>query len=70
MAVSPPPYATSTTQTLFNPQEDLPGPRCGHTLTAVYHRLILFGGVTSVPSGGSDNSTSFIDSLILGFLNC
>ncbi|KAG2270317.1 hypothetical protein Bca52824_064872 [Brassica carinata] len=41
----PPPYATSTTQTL-----------CGHTLTAVYHRLILFGGVTSVPSGGSDNS--------------
>nr|VDD44527.1 unnamed protein product [Brassica oleracea] len=65
----PPPYATSTTQTLFNPQEDLPGPRCGHTLTAVYHRLILFGGVTSVPSGGSDNSTSFIDSLILG-LQC
>nr|VDC71194.1 unnamed protein product [Brassica rapa] len=61
----PPPYATSTTQTLFNPQEDLPGPRCGHTLTAVYHRLILFGGVTLVPSGGSDNSTSFIDSLIL-----
>ncbi|KAF2555285.1 hypothetical protein F2Q68_00015951 [Brassica cretica] len=52
----PPPYATSTTQTLFNPQEDLPGPRCGHTLTAVYHRLIVFGGVTSVPSGGSDNS--------------
>uniref|UniRef100_M4ENV8 Serine/threonine-protein phosphatase n=1 Tax=Brassica campestris TaxID=3711 RepID=M4ENV8_BRACM len=52
----PPPYATSTTQTLFNPQEDLPGPRCGHTLTAVYHRLILFGGVTLVPSGGSDNS--------------
>ncbi|KAH0926054.1 hypothetical protein HID58_018310 [Brassica napus] len=51
----PPPYATSTTQTLFNPQEDLPGPRCGHTLTAVYHRLILFGGVTLVPSGGSDN---------------
>ncbi|XP_048637062.1 serine/threonine-protein phosphatase BSL1 homolog [Brassica napus] len=56
----PPPYATSTTQTLFNPQEDLPGPRCGHTLTAVYHRLILFGGVTLVPSDGSDNSLQYL----------
>ncbi|KAG2328392.1 hypothetical protein Bca52824_011120 [Brassica carinata] len=48
--------ATSMPQTLFNTQEDLPGPRCGHTLTAVYQRLILFGGFTSVPRVGSDNS--------------
>ncbi|KAG2328394.1 hypothetical protein Bca52824_011122 [Brassica carinata] len=48
--------ATSMPQTLFNTQEDLPGPRCGHTLTAVYQRLILFGGFTSVPKVGSDNS--------------
>ncbi|KAF8116728.1 hypothetical protein N665_0015s0099 [Sinapis alba] len=41
---------------LLNTQEDLPGPRCGHTLTAVDHRLILFGGCTSLPSGESDNS--------------
>ncbi|KAJ4896619.1 Serine/threonine-protein phosphatase BSU1 [Raphanus sativus] len=52
----PPPYTTSTTQTLFSTQEELPGPRCGHTLTAVSHHLILFGGFTSVPSGVSDNS--------------
>ncbi|CAA0160706.1 unnamed protein product [Arabidopsis thaliana] len=38
-------------QTFYDTDEDWPGPRCGHTLTAVFvnnsHQLILFGGSTT-----------------------
>ncbi|XP_078161947.1 BRI1 suppressor 1 (BSU1)-like 1 isoform X1 [Carex rostrata] len=44
--------------------EDAPGPRCGHSLTAVAPtknhgpRLILFGGATAIEGGGGGSSPS------------
>ncbi|OAY49620.1 serine/threonine-protein phosphatase BSL1 [Manihot esculenta] len=46
-------------ETYWDTDEDAPGPRCGHTLTAVAPtnahgpRLILFGGATAIEGGGS-----------------
>lgn len=48
-----------TLETFWDTDEDAPGPRCGHTLTAVaatkIHgpRLILFGGATAIEGGSS-----------------
>nr|XP_017233360.1 PREDICTED: serine/threonine-protein phosphatase BSL1-like [Daucus carota subsp. sativus] len=45
-------------ETFWDTEEDAPGPRCAHTLTAVaptkVHgpRLILFGGATAIEGGG------------------
>lgn len=44
-------------ETFWDTDDDAPGPRCGHTLTAVaatkIHgpRLILFGGATAIEGG-------------------
>nr|XP_043608930.1 serine/threonine-protein phosphatase BSL1-like isoform X2 [Erigeron canadensis] len=49
----------SQIETFWDTDEDAPGPRCGHTLTAVAQtklhgpRLILFGGVTAIGGGPS-----------------
>lgn len=46
-------------ETSWDTNEDAPGPRCGHTLTAVAAtkshgpRLILFGGATAIEGGSS-----------------
>ncbi|XP_022728445.1 serine/threonine-protein phosphatase BSL1-like isoform X2 [Durio zibethinus] len=51
-----------TLETYWDSDEDAPGPRCGHTLTAVAAtkthgpRLILFGGTTAI-EGGTSSST-------------
>ncbi|GLT76317.1 hypothetical protein SLA2020_479860 [Shorea laevis] len=48
-----------TLETYWDNDEDAPGPRCGHTLTAVAPtkthgpRLILFGGATAIEGGSS-----------------
>jgi len=48
-----------TLETFWDTDEDAPGPRCGHTLTAVAAtktqgpRLILFGGATAIEGGSS-----------------
>ncbi|XP_047334395.1 serine/threonine-protein phosphatase BSL1-like [Impatiens glandulifera] len=48
-----------TLETFWDSDEDAPGPRCGHTLTAVAAtgkhgpRLILFGGATAIEGGPS-----------------
>ncbi|XP_027367950.1 serine/threonine-protein phosphatase BSL1 isoform X2 [Abrus precatorius] len=53
-----PTYRTLET-TYWDTDEDAPGPRCGHTLTAVAAtkshgpRLILFGGATAIEGGSS-----------------
>ncbi|KAL8089426.1 hypothetical protein AgCh_039036 [Apium graveolens] len=45
-------------ETFWDTEEDAPGPRCAHTLTAVAPtkahgpRLILFGGATAIEGGG------------------
>ncbi|XP_031401196.1 serine/threonine-protein phosphatase BSL1 isoform X1 [Punica granatum] len=49
-------------ETFWDSDEDAPGPRCGHTLTAVaatkYHgpRLILFGGATAIEGGPASSA--------------
>ncbi|KAJ9187711.1 hypothetical protein P3X46_003135 [Hevea brasiliensis] len=49
-------------ETFWDTDEDAPGPRCGHTLTAVAAtstqgpRLILFGGATAIEGGGSSSA--------------
>ncbi|KAF2298606.1 hypothetical protein GH714_024301 [Hevea brasiliensis] len=49
-------------ETFWDADEDAPGPRCGHTLTAVAAtstqgpRLILFGGATAIEGGGSSSA--------------
>ncbi|GMI66556.1 BRI1 suppressor 1 (BSU1)-like 1 [Hibiscus trionum] len=49
-------------ETIWDTDEDTPGPRCGHTLTAVAAtktlgpRLILFGGATAIEGGASSAS--------------
>ncbi|KAL5793033.1 hypothetical protein ACOSP7_001627 [Xanthoceras sorbifolium] len=49
-------------ETYWDTDEDAPGPRCGHTLTAVAAtkttgpRLILFGGATAIEGGASPSS--------------
>ncbi|TYI55312.1 hypothetical protein E1A91_D11G132800v1 [Gossypium mustelinum] len=51
-----------TLETFWDTDEDAPGPRCGHTLTAVAAtktqgpRLILFGGATAIEGGASSSS--------------
>lgn len=46
-------------ETYWDTDDDAPGPRCGHTLTAVAAtksfgpRLILFGGATAIEGGAS-----------------
>ncbi|KAJ6334551.1 hypothetical protein OIU78_011431 [Salix suchowensis] len=51
--------AYRTLETYWNSDDDAPGPRCGHTLTAVAAtkshgpRLILFGGATAIEGGAS-----------------
>ena len=46
-------------ETYWDNDEDAPGPRCAHTLTAVAAtkshgpRLILFGGATAIEGGSS-----------------
>ncbi|KAH0938901.1 hypothetical protein HID58_006362 [Brassica napus] len=48
-----------TIETFWDEEEDAPGPRCAHTLTAVAAtkthgpRLILFGGATAIEGGNS-----------------
>ncbi|KAG9457527.1 hypothetical protein H6P81_002035 [Aristolochia fimbriata] len=49
-------------ETSWDTEEDAPGPRCGHTLTAVAAtkthgpRLILFGGATAIEAGTSSSA--------------
>ncbi|KAK8269482.1 hypothetical protein V6Z12_D11G132800 [Gossypium hirsutum] len=51
-----------TLETFWDTDEDAPGPRCGHTLTAVAAtktqgpRLILFGVATAIEGGASSSS--------------
>ncbi|XWS76476.1 hypothetical protein CRYUN_Cryun01aG0179500 [Craigia yunnanensis] len=51
-----------TLETYWDSDEDAPGPRCGHTLTAVAAtkthgpRLILFGGATAIEGGASSSA--------------
>ncbi|KAE8701964.1 Serine/threonine-protein phosphatase BSL2-like protein [Hibiscus syriacus] len=51
-----------TLETFWDSDEDAPGPRCGHTLTAVAAtkahgpRLILFGGATAIEGGASSSA--------------
>ncbi|GMJ09152.1 BRI1 suppressor 1 (BSU1)-like 1 [Hibiscus trionum] len=58
----PPAPTYRTLETLWDTDEDAPGPRCGHTLTAVAATkaqgptLILFGGATAIEGGGSSAS--------------
>ncbi|CAN8311115.1 unnamed protein product [Cochlearia groenlandica] len=40
-------------QSFVDTDADYPGPRCGHTLTAINNRLILFGGFTTAERVGS-----------------
>lgn len=59
-------------ETYFDTEDDSPGPRCAHTLTAIAPtkshgpRLILFGGATAIGGGpssavpGISNFSSFI----------
>lgn len=64
-----------TIETFWVTDEDAPGPRCGHTLTAVAAtktqgpRLILFGGATAIEGGSSSapgiRNSSFTHSLCL-----
>lgn len=48
-----------TLETFWGDEDDAPGPRCAHTLTAVAAtkthgpRLILFGGATAIEGGNS-----------------
>ncbi|GLU07470.1 hypothetical protein SLE2022_244270 [Rubroshorea leprosula] len=62
MASNPWSYPAPTYRTLdthWDTDEDVPGPRCAHTLTAVAPtkthgpRLILFGGATAIEGGSS-----------------
>ncbi|KAE8692102.1 Serine/threonine-protein phosphatase BSL1-like protein [Hibiscus syriacus] len=59
--LSPAP-AYLTLETCWDTDEDAPGPRCGHTLTAVAAtkiqgpRPILFGGATAIEGGASSAS--------------
>ena len=49
-------------ETSWETDDDAPGPRCAHTISAVAAsknhgpRLILFGGATAIEGGGSTNS--------------
>ncbi|KAG6621567.1 hypothetical protein I3842_Q018700 [Carya illinoinensis] len=49
-------------ETYWDTDEDAPGPRCGHTLTAVAAtkshgpRLILFGGATAIEGGAASSA--------------
>ncbi|CAL1388946.1 unnamed protein product [Linum trigynum] len=49
-------------ETYWDTDDDAPGPRCGHTLTAVAAtkthgpRLILFGGATAIEGGASSSA--------------
>ena len=49
-------------ETYWDMDDDAPGPRCGHTLTAVAPtksqgpRLILFGGATAIEGGASSSA--------------
>ena len=47
-------------------EDDDPGPRCGHTLTALQwdgvHRLVAFGGATALENSASSGTTDKIDS--------
>ena len=49
-------------ETYWDTEEDAPGPRCGHTLTAVAAtktqgpRLILFGGATAIEGGAASSA--------------
>ncbi|KHG15629.1 Serine/threonine-protein phosphatase BSL1 -like protein [Gossypium arboreum] len=58
----PPAPTYRTLETFWDTDEDAPGPRCGHTLTAVAAtktqgpRLILFGGATAIEGGSSSSS--------------
>ncbi|GAY40817.1 hypothetical protein CUMW_054750 [Citrus unshiu] len=51
-----------TLETYWDTDEDAPGPRCGHTLTAVAAtkttgpRLILFGGATAIEGGAASSA--------------
>ncbi|OMP06611.1 hypothetical protein COLO4_08049 [Corchorus olitorius] len=51
-----------TLETYWDSDEDAPGPRCAHTLTAVAAtkthgpRLILFGGATAIEGGASSSA--------------
>lgn len=53
-------------ETFWDTEEDAPGPRCAHTLTAVaptkVHgpRLILFGGATAIEGGGGAGISTFL----------
>ena len=46
-------------ETYWDTEDDAPGPRCAHTLTAVAQtktqgpRLILFGGATAIEGGAA-----------------
>ncbi|RZC89756.1 hypothetical protein C5167_035751 [Papaver somniferum] len=60
-------------KTNWDTDEDAPGPRCGHTLTAVAAtkshgpRLILFGGATAIEGGPAGHSTD--DLYVLDLIN-
>ena len=58
-------------ETYWDTDEDAPGPRCGHTLTAVAAtkthgpRLILFGGATAIEGGAASSAPGI--SILLSF---
>lgn len=54
-------------ESFWDTDDDAPGPRCAHTLTAVAPtktqgpRLILFGGATAIEGGGGAGISTFHD---------
>lgn len=65
-------------ESYWDTDEDAPGPRCGHTLTAVAAtkthgpRLILFGGATAIGggNGGAPGIRKTIPSTFVFFDSC
>lgn len=61
-------------ESFWDTDDDAPGPRCAHTLTAVAPtkshgpRLILFGGATAIEGGAGAGISTFLLILIPLFL--
>lgn len=61
-------------ETHWDTNDDSPGPRCGHTLTAVAQtksqgpRLILYGGATAIEGGANAGIRNHHSFLILFYI--
>lgn len=63
-----------TFESFWDSDDDAPGPRCAHTLTAIAPtkthgpRLILFGGTTAIEGGGGFGISMFSMSFMSLFI--